>query len=57
MIEASRHNKEQEEVRAARTRVLLANGHCLFRSGLREVLSAAGEDIEVLGRHETTRRR
>jgi DNA-binding NarL/FixJ family response regulator len=46
MIETSRH--EQQEKRAARTKVLLANGHRLFRSGLREMLSSTGEDIEVL---------
>lgn len=48
MIEASRH-EEQQETRAPSTKVLLANGHRLFRSGLREMLSSADEDIEVLG--------
>ena len=45
-MEAYRH---EEEVRAARTKVLLANGHRLFRGGLKEILSSADEDIEVLG--------
>ena len=45
-MEASRH---EEEVRVARTKVLLANGHRLFRRGLREILSSVEEDIEVLG--------
>jgi DNA-binding NarL/FixJ family response regulator len=44
-MEAYRH---EEEVRAARTKVLLANGHRLFRGGLKEILSSADEDIEVL---------
>ena len=48
MIEASRQ-EEQQETRAPSTKVLLANGHRLFRSGLREMLSSADEDIEVLG--------
>ena len=46
MMEAYRH---EEEVRAARSKVLLANGHRLFRRGLKEILSSADEDIEVLG--------
>ena len=46
MMEASRH---EEEVRVARTKVLLAYGHRLFRRGLREILSSVEEDIEVLG--------
>ena len=46
MIEASRH--EEEQVRTPK-KVLLANGHRLFRRGLEEMLSSAGEDIEVLG--------
>jgi NarL family two-component system response regulator LiaR len=46
MMEAYRH---KEEVLAARTKVLLANGHRLFRGGLKEILSSADEDIEVLG--------
>lgn len=47
-MEAYRH--EEEEVRAARSKVLLANGHRLFRRGLKEILSSsADEDIEVLG--------
>src|SRR5215216_4520791 len=46
-MKAYRH---EEEVRAARSKVLLANGHRLFRRGLKEILSsAADEDIEVLG--------
>lgn len=48
MIETSRQ-EEQQETRAASTKVLLANGHRLFRNGLREMLSSAGDDIEVLG--------
>jgi DNA-binding NarL/FixJ family response regulator len=46
MMEASRH---EEEVRAARTKVLVATGHRLFRRGLKEILSSVDEDIEVLG--------
>ena len=46
MIEASRH--EEEQVRTPK-KVLLANGQRLFRHGLEEMLSSAGEDIEVLG--------
>src|SRR5215212_10266646 len=46
LMEAYRH---EEEVRAARSKVLLANGHRLFRRGLKEILSPADEDIEVLG--------
>src|SRR5215208_7467741 len=47
LMEAYRH---EEEVRAARSKVLLANGHRLFRRGLKEILSSsADEDIEVLG--------
>ncbi|HKZ26339.1 MAG TPA: response regulator transcription factor [Rubrobacteraceae bacterium] len=45
MIESSRH---EEEVRTT-TKMLLANGHRLFRRGLEVMLSSAGEDIEVLG--------
>ena len=45
--------RHEEEVRAARTKVLLANGHRLFRRELREILSAAGEDIEVFGEAQT----
>jgi NarL family two-component system response regulator LiaR len=45
MIESSRH---EEEVRTT-TKMLLANGHRLFRRELEEMLSSAGEDIEVLG--------
>ena len=48
MIEASRH-EEQQDTRAPSTKVLLANGHRLFRSGLREMLSSADKDMEVLG--------
>ena len=44
MIEAS-HTKD---VRTTK-KVLLANGHRLFRRGLEEMLSSASEDIEVLG--------
>jgi len=44
MIEGS----YKKEVRSAK-KVLLANGHHLFRRGLREMLSSADEDIEVLG--------
>lgn len=39
----------EDEGRTARTKVLLANEHHLFRRGLKEILSSAGEDIEVLG--------
>jgi len=46
MMEASRY--EEEQVRTTK-KVLLANGHRLFRRGLEEILSSAGEDIEVLG--------
>src|SRR5215212_10070493 len=47
IMEAYRH---EEEVCAARSKVLLANGHRLFRRGLKEILSSsADEDIEVLG--------
>jgi hypothetical protein len=46
MIESSRH--EEEEVLTT-TKMLLANGHRLFRRGLEVMLSSAGEDIEVLG--------
>ena len=45
-MEASRY--EEEQVRTPK-KVLLANGHRLFRRGLEEILSSAGEDIEVLG--------
>ena len=48
MIEVSRH-EEQQDTRAPSTKVLLANGHRLFRSGLREMLSSADKDMEVLG--------
>jgi DNA-binding NarL/FixJ family response regulator len=44
MIEAS-----QKKDASTTKKVLLANGHRLFRRGLREMLSSAGEDIEVLG--------
>ena len=44
MIEASR----EKDVRTIKS-MLLANGHRLFRRGLEEMLSSAGEDIEVLG--------
>ena len=47
MIEASRR-EEQEGMYPSKTKALLANGHRLFRSGLREMLIAAGQDIEVL---------
>lgn len=48
MIEVSRR-EEQEGMFPSKTKVLLANGHRLFRSRLREMLTSAGEDIEVLG--------
>jgi DNA-binding NarL/FixJ family response regulator len=35
-------------VRTIKT-MLLANGHRLFRRGLEEILSSAGEGMEVLG--------
>ena len=38
----------EEEV-GTNTKVLLVNGHRLFRRGLKEILSSADEDIEVLG--------
>lgn len=44
MIEAS-----YEKNVSTTKKVLLANGHRLFRQGLREMLSSADEDIEVLG--------
>jgi DNA-binding NarL/FixJ family response regulator len=44
MIEAS-----QKKDASTTKKVLLANGHRLFRRGLREMLSSVGEDIEVLG--------
>src|ERR687896_469503 len=46
MIESSRH--EEEDVRTT-TKMLLANGHRLFRGGLEVMLYSAGVDIEVLG--------
>jgi DNA-binding NarL/FixJ family response regulator len=45
MIESSRHEEEMPTT----TKMLLANGHRLFRRGLEVMLSSAGEDIEVLG--------
>lgn len=45
MIEASHKKKDAFTSK----KVLLANGHRLFRRGLREMLSSVGEDIEVLG--------
>jgi chemotaxis response regulator CheB len=44
MIEAS-----QKKDASTTKKVLLANRRCLFRQGLREMLSSADEDIEVLG--------
>ena len=44
MIETS-HKKDTSTTK----KVLLANGHRLFRRGLKEMLSSADEDIEVLG--------
>ena len=44
MIESCRH---QEELRTI-TKVLLANGHHLFRCGLEEMLSSDG-GVEVFG--------
>jgi CheY-like chemotaxis protein len=45
MIESCRH---QEELRTI-TKVLLANGHRLFRRGLKEMLSSSDGGVEVLG--------
>jgi DNA-binding NarL/FixJ family response regulator len=44
MIETS-HKKDTSTTK----KVLLANGHRLFRRGLKEMLSSVDEDIEVLG--------
>jgi DNA-binding NarL/FixJ family response regulator len=44
MIEAS-HKKDVRTI----LMVLLANEHRLFRRGLEEILSSAGEGMEVLG--------
>src|SRR5215212_681660 len=45
MIASCRH---QEELRTI-TKVLLANGHRLFRRGLEEMLSSSDGGVEVLG--------
>jgi len=45
MIESCRHEEEVPTI----TKVLLANGHRLFRRGLEEMLSSSDGDVEVLG--------
>ena len=45
MIESCRHEEEVPTI----TKVLLANGHRLFRGGLEEMLSSSDGDVEVLG--------
>ena len=44
-MEAYRHEEEER----TNTKVLLVNGHRLFRGGLKKILSSSQGDVEVLG--------